>query len=125
MLGEALFDLLRLLVGVNVDGKLFALCVARDLPQPVGRARAHRMRSEPDRKARRAEALDLGEVGANRLLAEAGEATTSVRDVKQHKVDPGCRGRLTGRECLGETEIVELAHGRVAGASHLAVGRLV
>ena len=67
----------------------------------------------------------LGEVGANRLLAEAGEATTSVRDVKQHKVDPGCRGRLTGRECLRETEIVELAHGRVAGASHLAVGRLV
>jgi hypothetical protein len=48
VLGEALLDLARLLVGVHVQDEALALTVAGDLPEPVRRAGADGVGGEAD-----------------------------------------------------------------------------
>jgi hypothetical protein len=58
VLREALLDLPRLLVGVDVDREPLTLCVAADLLEPVGRAGAHGVGGQSDGAAL-AQRLDL------------------------------------------------------------------
>ncbi len=125
MLGEALLDLPRLLVGVNVQDETLAVRVATDLLEPAGAAGAHGVRCDPDAEPGVAERLDLGEVRRHGVLAEARETAPLVRDVEQHLVDVRARGRLCRGERLGHAEVVKLPDRRVAGRAHLAVAALV
>ena len=79
------------------------------------------MGGDPDRDPRRAKRLDLLEVRGDAGLAHAVEPAALVGDVEQHDRDARCRCRLGGRERLCGAEVVELAHGRVAGCPHLEV----
>ena len=72
------------------------------------------MGGDADRDARRAQRLDLVEVGGDGRLAHAVEAAALVGDVEQHERDAGLGGRLGRRERLGGAEVVELADRRVA-----------
>ena len=51
VLGEALLDLARLLVGVDVERQRLALGVASELLQPVARAGAHGVGGDPDARS--------------------------------------------------------------------------
>ena len=51
VLGEALLDLARLLVGVDVQGQALARCVRAELLEPVGRTRAHGVGGNSDAQA--------------------------------------------------------------------------
>ena len=121
VLREALLDLPRLLVGVDVERQLLARRVAADLLEPGARAGAHGVGGDPDRDPGRAERLDLREVGGDGRLAHAVEPAALVRDMEEHDRDPGVVGRLRGSERLGGAEVVELADRRVPGGEHLAV----
>ena len=118
---EALLDLARLLVGVDVEWQLLAPCVGADLLEPGARAGADGVGGDPDGDSRRAERLDLLEVGGDAGLAHAVEAAALVGDVEQHDRDPGRSCRLGGGKRLCGAEVVELSHGGVAGGAHLAV----
>ena len=59
VLGEALLDLFRLLVGVDVQREAVLGSVAADLLEPVGRARAYGVGCEPDCDPVAAQLLDL------------------------------------------------------------------
>ena len=59
VLREALLDLLRLLVGVDVERQLLGGAVPADLLEPLGRARADGVGGEPDADACVAKAFDL------------------------------------------------------------------
>ena len=63
--------------------------VAPDLLEPVGRAGAHGVGGDSDGDARRRAALDLLEILAHRVLAEAVEAAARVGDVEEDERDPG------------------------------------
>ena len=89
VLGQALLDLLRLLVRVDVQWQLLRDGVPPDLLEPVGRAGAHGVGREPDAEARGAQRLDLSEVVAHRALAKAVEAASCVGDVEEHELDLG------------------------------------
>ena len=117
VLGEALLDLARLLVGVDVERQALALRVARRSPRASRRGQARtEWGATPTREPARRAALDLREVAATESCAEAGEPAAAVSGVEEHELDPGLRGGLGGCERLVEAEVVELADGRVAGA---------
>src|SRR5207247_6059366 len=108
VLGHALVALALLLVRVDVERQRLAGGVAPDLLEPVRRAGAHGVRSEPDADARAPERLELREVLGYRALSHTLEATTPVRSEQQHELDAGVarrHGRGTG---LVEAEVVEL-----------------
>ena len=79
VLGEALLDLARLLVGVDVEHEALALGVAADLLEPVARARADGVGGEPDAGARLPQRLDLAQVVRGRGLPEALDARRARR----------------------------------------------
>ena len=64
VLGEALFDLARLLVGVDVEDELLLVGVASDRLEPVRRAGADGVGGNADRQATRAQVVDLAEVSS-------------------------------------------------------------
>ena len=70
MLGEALVDLARLLVGVDVEDELLLLGVASDRLEPVRRAGADGVGGNADRQATRAQVVDLAEVLLDRGLTK-------------------------------------------------------
>ncbi len=121
VLGDALLDLTRLLVGVHVQRQAFSGCVAAELLEPVARARAHGVGGDADARAGRAQLLDSAQILRDRVLAEAIEPAARVRDVEQHELDAGLGARLDRRVRLREPEIVELADRRVTGVAHLRV----
>ena len=121
MLGEALLDLARLLVGMDVQRKLLARRVPADLLEPGARAGAHGVGGKADGDAGLAQGLDLVEIGGDRGLAHPVEPAALVGDVEQDERDPGVRRRLGRRKRLGGAEVVELADRRVSGSEHLAV----
>ena len=125
MLGEALLDLLRLLVGVHVQRELVGEGVAGDLLQPVRGTGTDGVRCEPDSDPVGAELLHLAEIVRNRVLPEAGQSSAPVRDVEEHERDAGCLCRLVGGATLRRSQVVELTDGRVSGSPHLAVAVLV
>ena len=85
VLGEALLDLFRLLVGVDVEREPFGHRVAPDLLEPVGRARANGVGGDADVDPGVAQHIDLLDELADRALPEAGETSTCVGDVKEHE----------------------------------------
>ncbi len=125
MLGEALLDLARLLARVRVERKWGGGGVAPDLFEPVARTRADGVRREPHTKPRCGQSLDVGEVGRRRLLAEAWKASATVRRVEQHEFDTRGLCRIGRGQGFVVTEVMELAHRRVAGSKLLAIHVLV
>ena len=79
------------------------------------------MGGEADAHAGLAYRLQLREVIGGRLLPRALEPAARVSGKQQHELDPRVRGRLDRGVGLGQPEVVELAHGRVARGEHLAV----
>ena len=122
VLGQALLDLARLLVRVDVEDEPLAPGVGADLLEPRARARADGVGREPDACARRGELLHLAEVLGDRPLAEAVDPAAAVGGEEEDELDPGLPRRLDGGMRLGEPDVVELADGRIAGREHLAVG---
>ena len=122
VLGEALLDLARLLVGVDVERRGLRLRVPPDLLEPVARAGAHGVGGDADRDPAVAKRLDLGEVRRDRRLSHPIEPTARIRDVQAGRSDPRLLGRLRRGEGGVEPEVVELADRRVPRRPHLAVG---
>jgi hypothetical protein len=83
VLREALLDLARLLVGVNVKRQPFLDGVPADPLEPLGGAGTDGVGGEADSDAARAELVDLVEVCLRRLLAEAVEAAARVGGEKE------------------------------------------
>ena len=100
VLGEAVLDLLRLLVGMDVERQLVLARVPSDLLEPVGGARPDGVGGDPDAQPGIPEPLDLLDEFRNRLLAEAGETSAGVGDMEEDELDPRRRRRLGRRECL-------------------------
>ena len=94
VLGEALLDLARLLVGVHVQGQALGRGVAADLLEPVGRAGADGVGGDADAHALLAQRLDLAQKVRRRRLARAREPSARVRGEQHHQLDPGLRSRL-------------------------------
>ena len=122
---DALFDLARLLVCVDVKRELVVGGVAPDLREPLRRTRPDGVGGEADLEAAFTEVLDLIQVLGRRGLAHALEPASGVRDVQEDEGDPGCARSFRGGERLLEAEIVELADRRIARGAHLAVDLLV
>ena len=78
VLGEALFDLARLLVGVDVQRQALARRVAADLLEPVARARADGVGGDADAHPAARSSSTWREILGDRLLAERGEPAASV-----------------------------------------------
>ena len=76
VLGEALLDLLRLLVRVDVQQEIVLGRVAADLLEPVGRAGTNRVGGEAHGDPSGPKLLDLSEVLGHGALPEAGEPPT-------------------------------------------------
>src|SRR5215210_6453925 len=125
MLGDALVDLPRLLVGVDVDNEVAPGGVAADLLEPVARAGADGVGGEADANALAGEVLDPAQIPGRRALAEAVEPAAAVSGVEEDELDSRRVGGLGDREGLLEPEVVELADGGPAVREHLAVHALV
>ena len=121
MLGEALLDLARLLVGVDVQRQALGRGVAADLLEPVRRTGADGVGGDADPQASAAQLLDLRQVVGRRPLAEPGKAAARVGGQEQGQLDRSLVRGVGRGERLLEAEVVELAHGRVTGCTHLGV----
>ncbi len=121
VLGEALLDLTRLLVGVDVQRQPVVRGVAAELLEPRARAGADGVGGNPDPDSLGAQLLDLGDVRGNRVLPETLQTAARIGDVKEDKLDSRL-GRSVGRGMgLREPEVVELADGGVPGRAQLAI----
>ena len=121
VLGDALLELARLLVGVHVERKGLLARVAPELLEPVAGARADGVRGDRDRKPSLSEALELVEIRGDGLLAHARQPATRVGRVDAYEDDPCLLRRLCGGEGRLGAEVVELAHRREPRGPHLAV----
>jgi CDP-diacylglycerol--glycerol-3-phosphate 3-phosphatidyltransferase len=79
------------------------------------------VRREADGNPTTADLLDLFDVLLHRFLAEARKAAALVSSQQQHDLDARFLGGLDRRQRFGKAEVVELAHGRKAGAPDLPV----
>jgi CDP-diacylglycerol--glycerol-3-phosphate 3-phosphatidyltransferase len=121
VLREALLDLARLLVCVHVQREAFLGRVAPELLKPVLRAGPDGVGGEADGNPATAQLLHLPEVRRYRFLAKARQAAALVRREEHDDPDLRLLGCLDGHERLLEPEVVEFAHGRVAGPPQLTV----
>jgi hypothetical protein len=121
VLFEALLDLARLLVGMDVQRQLVLGRIPTQLLEPVTRARADGVGGDADVDPAGPQLLELAEVRGHRLLAEALDAAARVGDVEEDELDSGFHGRLGRRASLLEPEVVELADRGVPGGAELAV----
>jgi len=121
VLGDALLDLARLLVRVDVEDETAPFRIPADGLEPAAGTGADGVGGEADRDAALAEPLDLAEVVGRRRLAEAVEPTAPVRGVEEHERDPRCLRRLGRGHGLVEAEVMELADGGPAHVEHLPV----
>ena len=125
VLGEALLDLPRLLVGVDVQDELLGLGVPAELLEPVARAGTDGVGRDADGDPAIAQPLELAEVRGDRRLAHPLEAPPRIRDVKADEGDPGL-DRCFGRCERGlEPEVVELADRREPRRAHLPIRSVV
>ncbi len=121
VLGEALLDLARLLVGVDVQRQPLLGRVAAELLEPAARAGADGVGGEADADPPGTQLLDLVEVRGYGVLPEALQAAARIGDVKEDELDSRL-GRSLGRGMpLREPEVVELADGGVPGRAQLAI----
>ena len=121
MLGEALFDLPRLFVGVHVERQRVLRRVAAELAQRLGRAGPDGVGGDPDADARVAQRLQLTQIRRHRLLPETRDAASQVARVEADEGDPRFAGCFCRRLGLLVAEIVELADRRVAVLAKLPV----
>jgi hypothetical protein len=132
VLGPALVQLARLLVGVDVADETVGVGVGGDLAQPAGGNGADAVGGDADVEPARAQLLHAREVVVDRRVAEARMAAARVGGGQQHDREAGRRGgvghrerhrvRLLVRRAVGAVvNVVELADGTVAGRRHLAV----
>ena len=121
VLGEALLDLARLLVGVDVQRQLVLGGVAAELLEPVARTGADGVGGDADADPVGSQLLELAQVRGHRLLPEALDPAARVGDVEEDELDPRLGRGLGRRARLLEPEVVELADRRVAGRAQLAV----
>ena len=99
VLGEALLDLARLLVGVDVQRQLVLRGVAAELLEPVARARADGVGGDADPDPVGAQLLELARYVGHRLLAEALEPAARVGDVEEDELDSRLGRSLGRRAC--------------------------
>src|SRR4051794_23906666 len=121
VLGEALLDLARLLVGVGVQRQVVLGGVTAELLEPVAWTGADGVGSDADADPIGSQLFELTQVRGHRLLAEALDPSARVRDVKEDELDLRLGRSLGGRARLLEPEIVELADGGVPGTAELPV----
>ena len=121
VLGEALLDLARLLVGVDVQRQVVLDGVASELLEPVTGTCADGVGGDTDPDPGGAQLLELPEIRGHRLLAEAVDPPARVGDVEEDELDSGLRRGLGRRARLLQPEVVELADRGVAGGPQLAV----
>jgi CDP-diacylglycerol--glycerol-3-phosphate 3-phosphatidyltransferase len=120
---EALLDLTRLLVGVDVKNELLAFRVVSDFLEPLGRTGTNGVGGDAYCCAARAERLDLLQVRAHGLLAKALEPAPGVSGQEKHDCDPRFLGRVQRGLRFLEPDVVELTDRRVPGPAHLSIGR--
>src|SRR5262249_21940004 len=123
VLGKALLDLARLLVGVDVEREIVLAGVPTELLEPVAWARANGVGGDADADTGVAQLLEPAQILGDRRLTEAVDAAAGIGDVEEDELDTSLRGRLRGSLRLGEPEVVELADGRVARVAKLRVDR--
>jgi CDP-diacylglycerol---glycerol-3-phosphate 3-phosphatidyltransferase len=121
VLGDTLFDLAGLLVGMDVQREAFRLGVAADLLEPLGRTGSHGVWGDSDPDSAPAQLLHLAQVVRRRFLPKPGQASPRVRREQDDGEDSGLLGRLRGRDGLFEAEIVELPDRGEAGGTKLPV----
>ena len=121
VLGEALLDLPRLLVGVDVEREALGCGVTTELLEPVARTGADGVGGKADADTLGTERLELAEVVGGRLLPHARQAAAPIRREQDDELDPGLDGGLDRRARLGEAEVVELADRGVTAVAHLDV----
>ena len=119
---DALVDLARLLVGVDVERQALPLGIGADLLEPVGRAGADGVGGTANSRAGVAQLLQLLEVLGRRALPEPLDSPSRVGAQQDDDLDLGLACRLDRGVCLRKTEIVELTHRGVPGGTKLAVG---
>src|ERR1700730_17072616 len=90
VLGEALFDLARLFVCVDVQGQLVFGRVSAKLFEPVTGGRPNGGGGKADRAHR----LEPAQVFGDRRLPQTVDAAARVGDVEQNDLDLRVRGRL-------------------------------
>src|SRR5438132_406228 len=78
VLGEALLDLARLLVRVDVERQPLCDGVAAELLEPVRRARADGVGGDADADPALAQLLEAAQVLGDRVLAEAVDPAASI-----------------------------------------------
>src|SRR5919109_113072 len=125
VLGEALLELARLLVGVDVEDETFGVRVPGDRLEPVGRAGTHGVGGDADAEALRAEPRDVVEVVVDACVPEALDTAARIGGVEEDEADARGGSRLRGGERFVVAEVVELADCGIAGGTHLTVGKLV
>ena len=99
VLGEALLDLLRLLVGVDVERERRARARTARSPRASRRGTRGRSGGDSDAQPGIAQPLDLLDELRDRLLAKAAETSARVGDVEEDELDACCRRRLGRRQC--------------------------
>ena len=119
VLGEALLDLARLLVGVDVEHEALALARSAELPRASRRGQARtECGATPTRTPAVAKLLDPTQVGRRPTAArKRSSPPRRVGDGQQHELDPGRARRLDRGERLGAADVVELADRRVPGGA--------
>ena len=119
---QALVDLARLLVGVDVQRQLVlgARSARARSSASAGQARTE-WGATPTRIPSARSCSSSREVLGHRVLPEAGDAAAQVARVEADERDPRLLGRLGRRAGLLEAEVVELADRRVAVRAQLAV----
>ena len=121
MLGEALLDLARLLVGMDVKRQLLLGGITADLLEPVSRTGADGMGGDADTDPVRPELLELAEVGRHRVLPESLEPAARIGNVEKDELDFRLGRGLSRDTRLLESEVVELADRRVPRCAELPV----
>src|SRR5262249_16329841 len=114
MLGEALLDLSRLLVGVDVQRQLVLGGIAPELLEPLAGTCTNGVGGDADANPDLLQPVELAQVCRHRLLSEAVDAAARVGHVEEYELDSRLRGSLGRRSPLLEPEVVELADGGVA-----------
>src|SRR5215813_11023658 len=121
MLGEALLDLSRLLVGVDVQRQLVLGGIAPELLEPLAGTCPNGVGGDADANPGRLQLVELAQVCGHRLLPEAVDAAAGVGDVEKYELESRLGSRLGRCAPLLEPEVVELADGGVARGTQLAV----
>ena len=121
MLGEALLDLSRLLVGVDVQRQLVLVGVPSELLEPLAGTRTDRVGGDADANPVRPQLVELAQIRGHGLLPKTIDPAARVGDVEEDELDSRLGGRLRHRASLLEPEVVKLADGGVARSAQLAV----